>query len=167
MIPRTPTKADDEITTIITSLAAKWDLKFPARDATYSPSKVKDPSRAEEQVMNLLRFLVFKDPKGLTDALERFETHAEMVFSQWQYKPRADLDVIPRRHPADSSLQSDTFLRRSKVTDATAGELMKSLLHHLKLAGEHVKQTQQNPSSKVYDDASCQFLLLFHRCDNP
>lgn len=167
MIPRTPTKADDEITTITTYLAAKWGLKFPARDATYSPSKVKDPSRAEEQVMNLLRFLVFKDRTGLSDAIELFEKNAPMILSEWQFKPRADLDVLPRRPLADSSLQRDGFLRRSEVTDATAGELMKSLLHFLKLAGEHAMQTQQNPSSKVYDDAGSQFLLLFHRCDNP
>lgn len=165
MIPRTPTKANDEITKITNSLAARWHLQFPARDATYSPSKVKDPSRPEEQVMNCLRFLVFKDPKGLADALERFEKHAETVFSLWKFKSRADQDVIPRRLPAESSLQRDTLLRRSEITETTADELMKSLLHNLILAAEHVKQTQRTSSSEVYNDAKSKFLLLFRRCD--
>ncbi|MCJ1262320.1 hypothetical protein MMC22_002190 [Lobaria immixta] len=152
MIPSTPSKGNDEINSITTSLAARWSLQFPVRDATYSPSKVKDPTRTEEQVMIRLRYLVFKDHQGLTDALDRFEKHAETIFSRWKYKPRADQDVLPRRSHAESSLQRDTFLRRSEVTEATAGDLMKSLLHNLELASDHAKKTQ-NPISKV-DDAT-------------
>lgn len=166
MIPRTPTKANDEIHKIVTSLAARWGLRFPTRDATYSPSKVKDPDRPEERVMNYLKFLVFKDPKGLAKAIEGFENHAETIFSQWPYKPRADQDVLPRRLPAESPLQRDSFLRRSEISETTAGELMKSLLHYLTLAAEQVMQTQLNRSSKVRDDARSQSLLLFRRCDS-
>lgn len=117
--------------------------------------------------MNRLKFLVFKDPQGLTDALERFEQHAQTVYSQWQYKPRADQDVLPRRPQAESSLRPATFLRRSEVTEAAAGELMKSLLHYLILAAEHVKQILQTRSPKVYNDAISRFLLLSTSGNNP
>lgn len=167
MLPRTPSKADDKIKSITDSLAANWNLQFPAWDATYSPSTVRDPSRVEEQVMSRLRFLIFKDPDGLAVACERFEKHAETiqaetVQSQWKHKPRADSDLLPRRLHAEISFQRDPLLRRPQVSEATAGQLMKTLLHCLDLAADHAKQTQQSPSSKIYGDAGSEFL-----CSSP
>lgn len=166
MIPRTPTKANDEIGKITDLLASRWGLQFPVRDGTYSPcspSKVKDP---KDQVVNCIRFLVFKDPIALTDALKRFEENAEIIFSKWKYKPYADQDVLPRRPLAESPLHRDTFLRRSEVTETATDELMKSLVHNLVQAVENIKKTQQNSSRKDYESATSQFLLLFDRCDS-
>ncbi|MCJ1464994.1 hypothetical protein MMC07_003609 [Pseudocyphellaria aurata] len=160
MIPRTPTKANEEIGRITDLLASRWGLQFPVRDGTYSPcspSKIKDP---KDQVVSCIRFLTFKDPIALNNALQRFEEHAETIFSKWKYKPCADQDVLPRRPHAESPLHRDTFLRRSEVieTASATDELMKSLVHILVQAAEHLKKTQQN--SKSRDDSATNIAKL-------
>ena len=164
--PKTPSKAKlDEITKITNDLAAKWGLQFPVRDASWSPSKVLDPNLAEEQVLNRVRFLYFRDRSALDYAIDCFEKNAPAVFTQWKFKPHGEDGVLPRRISTRSSTAANSFLHRSEVPPdaAAAAELMKSLLHFVNRVAEDVKANVDYRLNHGDNDRSW-FSSNHHRC---
>lgn len=136
--PRTPTKAEDNLEKIKQDLKLRWNLQFPERDSSWSPSKVKEPKPVGDQVLGRLIFLNHKDKSGLDNAIKTFEKQAETINSQWKFKPRADQSVIPRRLPSESALTQAFISNRPTISDAAATELMQCLLHILTHAVDQV-----------------------------
>lgn len=130
-LPHTPTKADDGIPLIVRSLSAKWGLQIPPRDAQWSPARDSRPELVEDQVHGRIRYLYYQNRDALQYAIDRFEKHAILAFSQWQFKPRGDLNVLPIRSEHASALRRDSFLKRSEITEDIAAELTQSLLRIL------------------------------------
>ena len=142
--PKTPSKADDGLNKIVTSLEARWNLQFPVRDSTWSPSKVQEPKPVGEQVLSRLIFLNHKDKDGLRNAIESFEKQAPTIGSRWTFKPRADHDTVPSRLPSESPLAQSFLSHRPPITDAMATELMQLLLHILTLTVDQAKVELKN-----------------------
>ena len=87
-----------------------------------------------------------------------------MVFSQWQFKPHGDLDVLPIRSTHDSALRRDSFLRRSEITEDAAAELTRSLLRFLDDVAARVKsnvdyKNPNEPQGTAYTMHSCFYQL--------
>ena len=140
--PKTPTKArDDGINSIVKSLCSKWGLKLPIRDTPWSPSKIPHPGAVEERVLVRIRFLFFKDRDALDSAVKQFEDHAPYVFSEWKFKPQAELEVLPSLPSSESALRRDSALLRDDVTvtERVTAELAENLLHCLDQAAELVR----------------------------
>ena len=137
--PCTPKKADEGISVIVRDLSAKWSLQIPPRSELYSPARDSRPERVEDQVYSRIRYLYYRNRDALNYAIDKFEKYAPMVFSQWQFKPHGDLDVLPIRSTHDSALRRDSFLRRSEITEDAAAELTRSLLRFLDDVAARVK----------------------------
>lgn len=129
--PETPTKVDEGIAAIARSLSAKWGLDIPLLVNEHTPSRHSHPGRVGDRVYHRIRFLFYRNKDGLQHALDQFEEHAVVAFSHWKFKSQADLDVLPSRSTFDSALRNDSFLKRSKISEEAAAELLKSLLRFL------------------------------------
>ncbi len=129
--PETPTKVDEGFVAIARLLSAKWGLDIPLLVKEHTPSRRSRPGPVGDQVYDRIRFLFYRNKDGLQHAIDQFEKHAVVAFSQWKFKPHADLDVLPNRSTPDSALRSDSFLKRTTITEEAAAELLKSLLRFL------------------------------------
>ncbi len=137
--PRTPTKADDGITAIARSLSARWSLKLPLKEESRTPSRDSRPEQVGDQIYQRIRFLFYRHREALEYVLNQFEEHAVLAFSQWQFKPHADLDVILNRSAIDSALRRDSFLKRPTITEDAAAGLTQILLRFLIKVVDRVK----------------------------
>lgn len=163
MAIKTPTKKNNELTSITNELSAKWNLRFPHRGPLWSPSKIENPNSSEEQVLSRLNFLSFTNKEALQYALLHFETQAgeylsRIHYSQWIHKPRAELDVIPRRYPPSKQLDHKSFLKRKDIDEVTASKLMDSLLQILDRVAACVRQKKD---FRCLADISSRFPHLF------
>lgn len=139
--PRTPSKADDGIERVKQALCTKWGIQLPERDLFWSPSR-RNPDRPEEKISTFIQFLYFRDG-ALDTAIHNFEQNAANIHSEWQYKPKADPDVIPGRERSKHGSR-ETFLRkRDSLPEAAVKELRDSLLHNLWLIVERVKSGEK------------------------
>ena len=138
-LPQTPKKVDEGISIIIRDLSAKWNLQIPPRSELYSPSRDSRPERVEDQVYGRIRYLYYRNKDALDYAIDKFEKYAPMVFSQWQFKPLGDLDVLPTRSTHDSALRHDSFLRRPEMTEDAVVALTQGLLRFLDDIAARVK----------------------------
>lgn len=129
--PTTPQKKGDGINEIVRGLNARWALNLPTWDTLRSPSKVPKPDSIEETILNTIRFLYWQHRGPMQHALEKFETHAPFICSEWKFKPRADINTLPSREPADSSLRRESFLRRNELPDNAMCALKEALLGFL------------------------------------
>ncbi|KAL6722297.1 hypothetical protein ACLMJK_001404 [Lecanora helva] len=149
-IPRTPNKADDGIEKVKQSLSTTWGIRLPSHDSLWSPSR-RDPYCAEDKISSLIQLLYFK-PYALDEALRNFERNAATIHTKWQYKPRADIDVVPNR-AASLRPRKETFLRtRDAVPAAAEKDLKESLLHHLSLVKDRVKAGESFPNPNAEED---------------
>ncbi|KAL9101734.1 MAG: hypothetical protein Q9163_003032 [Psora crenata] len=138
--PTTPSRADDGIERIKQNLAAKWDLHFAARDASWSPSK-RDPTSLADKVHGVIQYLYYrKGPASgaLEYAIKLFEAQAPLLVSEWRFKPCAELDVTPTRRES-SGLNRDFLSKREKLSSVALEQLMECLYHHLTQVADRVK----------------------------
>ena len=142
-LPKTPSKADDGIESLKQSLSARWGIQLPRRDAVWSPSH-RDPKRLEEKICTFIQLLYFRG--GALDlAISNFEKNAVHIDSEWQFKPRAETDVLPHRQLSVDTPE-DTFLRkRSELPKKATHKLTESLLHHLTLVKSRVDNGESFP----------------------
>ena len=141
-LPRTPSKADDGIESLKLSLTAKWGIQFPERGSTWSPSH-RDPNRSEDKIHNLIQFLYFRDAVALGTAISNFEGNAINVHSEWQYKAKAEVDVIPHRATSRNRQEGNFLRKQTNISAATVKELTESLLHHVSSIADRVKRGEK------------------------
>lgn len=152
-LPKTPTKSGkaDQIEQLKQSLCAKWGLQLPVRDSTWSPSRRhRDPNRLEEKIASVIHFLYHKEG-ALKFAIDRFEQNAIKVVSEWQFKPHADISVIPTQDPSKSILQADFLRKRNALSNEAIRELTESLLQHLGQIADRVKAGEIFPKADEAD----------------
>lgn len=129
----TPTKANDEIGRITTSLSAQWDLRFPPPVAR-SPAKI-DRDLPEEKVLARLRFLFFHDRKNnqaaTKYAVDCFEQFAPKLLAGWITKPWAEEDLLPTRTRSATIRQQGFLSKKPALNDEQASDLMQALLRYL------------------------------------
>ena len=148
--PKTPTKADDGIERLKQSLSAKWGIQFPVRDLTWSPSR-SNLSLVEEKILTCIQFLYFRDG-ALHHAIEQFEKHAFTLCSQWRFKPRAEVDVLPPREY--STLKKDFLHKRDQLDRDMIKELTDGLWHQLSQVVDRVKKGEKFPMPTVESECS-------------
>ena len=140
MDPATPNKADDGIERIKQQLAAIWNLQFPVRDSTWSPSK-RDPTSLPDKIHGLIQYLYYGKGHALGAldyAIKQFEKQAPLILSQWQFKPRAELGVVPSRHEP-SEMKREFLHKRHSLSRDAIDQLMECLYHHLQEVAGRVK----------------------------
>ena len=137
--PKTPTKADDGIEQLKQSLSAKWGIQLPARDSAWSPSKL-DLTRMEDRILACMQFLYFREG-ALYHAIEQFEKYAVTLCSEWQFKPRAEVNVLPSRE--GSALKRDFLRKRGELDHDGVKGLTQSLWHNLNEVAERVKKGEK------------------------
>ncbi len=155
--PTTPSKADNDIESLKTSLSAKWGLKFPSGDFMLSPSR-RDLSRTEDRILLCMQYLYWKDG-ALGYAINAFEKHAATVYSHWQFKPRGELDVVPTREASKRGLKKDFLHKRAPLGDAAVKDLTESLWSNLSQIAERVKKGEKFPKPLV-ESEDCKLLLI-------
>ena len=141
--PTTPSTADNDIEVYKNSLSAKWGIKFPPRDLGWSPSR-RDLSRLEDKILNCMQYLYFK-AGALKYAIDQFERHAAIVYSDWQFKSRGDLNVVPTREASENGLKRDFLHKRAPLGDDTVKDLTESLWNNLNQIVERVKKGEEFP----------------------
>lgn len=145
--PKTPTtrgKADEKIEQLKQSLSAKWNISLPERGATWSPSH-RDLSRLDEKICTSIQFLYFRNAAALDIAIQDFEKNARNVYSQWQYKPKAETDVIPSRGLSRDKSEGEFLRKRKELPAAAIKGLTETLYHHLSLVKARVQQSETFP----------------------
>ena len=146
--PTTPSKADNDIEGLKTSLNAKWGIKFPPRDLISSPSR-RDLSRLEDKIHERIRFLYFQKDGSLDHAIHQFERHAATVYSYWQFKPRGEPNVVPTHEASESGLKRDFLHKRAPLGDDAVKDLTESLWNNLSQVAERVKKGERFPMPTV------------------
>ena len=145
--PTTPSKADDEIESIKISLAAKWGISLPPQGSIPSPSR-RDLNRTEDRILACMQFLYWK--KGaLGSAIDQFEQQAVAVYSQWQFKPLAEPDVLPAREASRSALRQDFLYKRVELGEVAAKELMTCLWNTLSEVAGRVMKEEKSPKPSI------------------
>lgn len=145
--PETPSKADAGIEAVKRSLAAKWEIEWPARDSTWSPSK-SDPSRVEDKIATMIQYLYFQKPpkEGALDyALRQFERNAVQIHSHWRFKPHGDPELLPSLDVSESALRQDFLKKRPQLSEQAIAELTESLSRCLKSTADEVKAGKNFP----------------------
>ena len=147
-LPRTPSKADDGIESLKLSLNTKWDIRLPMRDSTWSPSR-RDPYCDEERICTSIQLLYFRDAAALQAAIADFEENAINIYSHWQYKAKAEIDVVPHRDPSKHEWEGSFLRKRNNIPTSVVKDLTESLLHHLLPVVDrvnHAKNPLQSPA---------------------
>ena len=155
--PTTPSKADNDIEKLKTSLSAKWGIRFPPADFILSPSR-RDLSRTEDRILGCMQFLYWKKDGSLGYAIDQFEKHAATVYSHWQFKPQGDPDVVPRREASKSRLKKDFLHKQAPLSAAAVKDLTESLWNNLSQIAERVKKGEKFAKPLV-ESEDCNLLL--------
>ena len=156
--PTTPSQAGNDIESLKTSLSVKWGIRFLPRDLVWSPSR-RDLSRLEDRIHECIRFLYFQKNGALDHAIDQFEKHAATVYSDWQFKPRGELGVVPTREASKSGLKKDFLHKRTPLGDAAVKDLTDSLWNNLSQIAERVKKGEKFPKPQVQSE-DCELLLI-------
>jgi hypothetical protein len=137
--PRTPTKkADSEeinrkIKAIVESLSFNWDLRLKTTDPSEPPEK---RSRAlEEECVAKIVFLCWKF--AIDPPLGRFGREADILYSRWVHKPKAERGVLPK-----ATRQSP-----KPVTSEERQQLLQCLLRNLTPDYDRIKMESGSPWS--------------------
>lgn len=160
-LPITPSKVDEGIEKVKQSLSAKWGIRFPVRDATYSPSK-RDMSLAEEKILVLIQLLYFRGG-ALDYAIEQFEENAAQIISKWQFKPYGEPDVLLSLEASKSALKQDFLKKRPALSQKAVTELTENLKHFLNLIADRVKAGEKFPKSVKTNGKKSHFYSSFDR----
>ena len=146
--PTTPSKADNDIESLKTSLSAKWGIRFPPTDFILSPSR-RDLSRTEDRIVVCMQFLYWKKDGSLGYAIDQFEKHAATVYSHWQFKPRGEQDVVPTREGSKSGPKKDFLHRQAPLGESAVKDLTESLWSNLSQIAERVKKGEKFPMALI------------------
>lgn len=92
-------------------------------------------------------------------AIDQFEKHAATVYSDWQFKPRGELGVVPTREASKSGLKKDFLHKRTPLGDAAVKDLTDSLWNNLSQIAERVKKGEKFPKPQVQSE-DCELLLI-------
>ena len=104
-----------KIVWVVQNLNFTWDLDLPIPKKDDSPNNRKETPR--EDCVNLIRFLTFKNE--IDGILTDFNHQAEILYSGWVCKPKADRGVVPEK----------TRQRLHPVTDGERLQLQKYFIH--------------------------------------
>ena len=135
----TPTKRIDSTTinlkikTIVESLSFNWDLRLKTPDPSESPEKRS--KTAEEECVAKIVFLCWKD--AIDPVLGRFRTEADILYSGWVHKPKAERGLLPKA----------TRQTPRPVTPEERQQLLHCLLGNLTPDYDRVKMESMSPSS--------------------
>ena len=143
-VPSTPSsnQADADINNIVLDLNSHWNLQLPIPDSNWSPSKSCSEPR-DQQIHSCIRFLYFKDRSTLNDSIEQFRRHASALKSNWQFKPRAESDLLPIRTRQQSATREQALAVEVAISEKESTELRDCLLAKLKPAYETAKRGQK------------------------
>lgn len=142
--PSTPSKADEGITKIISGLSARWALQLTIRDKSWSPAKHSALLQTtEQQIHSAIRYLFFKDRAALDSAIGQFERQAPGIKSKWQFKPRAEADVIPRRTRAGQASSSEDLVAQAEEDEKASEELRQCLFAKLQAARKSCNESKE------------------------
>ena len=131
--PETPTKADDKFEDIVYRLNIEWGLQLPTSDdeMPWSPS-CAGKTTDKGTILRKMRFLYYRHRKALDDSVTCFKEEAGTIFSDWKFKPRADLNVIPSCASSKSAVPNTSFLKKRDLDEPAAVlEVTARLLHIL------------------------------------
>ena len=154
--PTTPSKKGEEINEVVRELNSRWSLHIPVKSELWSPSKVLNRNAMEEKIFSTIRFLYWKSLPSLQLALDKFNEHAKYAASQWRFKPRADIETLPARHPSESQLRRDSFQYGQDVPPSEQIELKKALLRFL-------EEMKSDLSPEKLSRLSCEYAFDFAR----
>ena len=157
-VPSTPSsnQADADIYNIVLDLNQQWKLQLPIRDSTWSPSKSCSKS-SDQQIHSCIRFLYFKDRSTLDDSIEQFRRHASVLKSDWQFKPRAEADLLPTRTRQQSATREQALAAEVAISEKESTELKECLLAKLKPAYETAKRGKKlNAENATVGDEAVQ-----------
>lgn len=90
--------------------------------------------------MARIQFLYFKEG-ALAFAIDEFEKRAITIYSDWQYKPRGDADVLPIYDPP--ALKQDFLRRRRPLEEGAVRLLTESLLISLDQITDRVRSGEK------------------------
>jgi len=140
--PKTPSKAGDQIDSLIQSLSTKWGLQYSRRDEKWSPSR-RDPNSLQDKIHACIQYLFYgKGPaKGaLEHAIAQFEVYAPSIVSKWRFKPLSDPAVVPMGSGSSTSaLRKDFLQKRGDLSHTAVRELLESLYHQLSIVADRVR----------------------------
>ena len=134
--PVTPTKAGDDINSIIRNLSGKWNLQISLRDSLWSPSRNTSKS-TESQIYSAVQYLYWQKGKtegALAHAIAQFE---DLARKNWVPKPRAEPDLLPRSDRPNT--HHHPFLKTRGNSDEQTEHLQAILLGVLKTIVDKVK----------------------------
>lgn len=96
--PQTPHRPHGSVDGIVSELNSRCGLGLPIRGEAWSPSESRGSQSKENEIVNSIRILYFQDNEFLQKALDDFDMKADQIHSEWRFKPRAEVDVIPRQN---------------------------------------------------------------------
>ena len=134
--PVTPTKAGNDINSIVKTLSGKWNLQITLRDSLWSPSKNTSKS-TESQIYSAVQYLYWRKGKtegALAHAIAQFE---DLARKSWVPKPRAEPDLLPRSDRLNT--HHHPFLKTLGSSDEQTEHLQGILLGVLKTVVDRVK----------------------------
>ena len=117
--PITPQKGNDPINNFARSLNARWNLGLPVKERQYSPSKLNHPAR-EEQLFGLIKFLYYKNPIALQEAIATFEDEATVLEAKWRREHIPFQQANVNGISSYFSQRKETFIKERKPTDSSA-----------------------------------------------
>ena len=134
--PKTPTKADNKFVVTVNQLKYDWGLQLPIGDGEMPWSPSQSERTDEAKILRSMRYLFYRDRKAFDYTITCFEEQARIISSNWKFKPRADLDVIPSSKSASSN---DNFIMRRDLNETAVSKITARLLHIVTTIAELVK----------------------------
>lgn len=154
--PRTPSKSHDStVNSLIRNLSIKWSLGLPIRDASWSPSGIRNPDSPQEKILTRIRFLYFKDPAALHGVVANFEEWARPVITDWKWKPQQEHGTIPTSASRANVFTRGSFLKTNEIPESAVASLLAQLSKLLEDEVYLVKarmESNQSPPANI----SCQ-----------
>ena len=133
--PFTPQKKDDPVNGFAMSLNATWNLELPIKTSEYSPSKRIDPTSKEERVFGLIKYMYYKYPTALHNALAEFEDEATRLNTKWKGQQNGVQRPSKRAISSHFSQRKDSFIKEKNIVDTSAlANVLLEVLSKAKLA---------------------------------
>lgn len=101
-VPLTPRKAKEieeinlKIKMTVEKLSYRWGLCLdPPKDCDSPRKRSEEPRTIEQEIVFKVKALCFR--KAIDPLVKRFEDEAEVLYSGWVHKPKAERGVVPER----------------------------------------------------------------------
>lgn len=121
----------EAVDNLVTEINARYGTILPIRGPTWSPSKARGSNKLGNEVVDRIRFLYYKDNALLQKILDDFDKKADLIHTEWKFKPRAEEDVIPRHETSRSTLGPRWTGSLSTPPRAVIEQLSLTLAHSL------------------------------------